>query len=209
VCFALWAVPILNPLLVDPKKPYWVEFTIDWRVLIGTTLLTLLVGIVSGLVPALRALRFDPQATLRDGGHGATAGQSGRLSRVLSVAQIALATTVLVAAAVLSRGAYQAGHEPYPGEASRLLVASSAINKAGTTLRPTLFTALLERGAVLPGVECAALTTRDPVDDGWRTPIEVMGRPETDTNDGMQFPAEWVSPAYFQVFGLRALRGGC
>jgi predicted permease len=91
------------------------------------------------------------------------------------------------------------------------LVASCVVNQpageAGNAFRRALFSALAERSAALPGVEGTALTNRDPVESGWGTPIEVAGRPEADTNNGTQFPAEWVSPNYFQIFGLRALRG--
>ena len=212
VC-ALWAVQALNPFLTDPKKPYWVALEIDWRVLIGVAGLTLFVGLVAGLAPALRTLKLDPNAVLRDGGMGATA--LGRWSRVLAVTQIALSAAVLVVAAVLSRGTLAAGHDNYPGDASRLVVASCVVNvpegapdrAAREARRAALFRALAERGAALPGVECAAASDRDPVDDFVRTPSEVAGRPVVDDNNGAQFPAEWVSPDYFRVFGLRALRG--
>jgi predicted permease len=215
VLLAMAVVPLLNPLLADPKKPYWVTLEIGWRVLAGTALLTLAVALLSGLVPALRMLRPDPQTGLRDGGKGATELHQSRLGRVLSVAQIALATAVLVVGAVLSRGIYRAGAEPYPGDTSRMLVAACETTALDATTdksalaarRQALFQELFVRGAGLPGVTGAALTDRDQTGAGYRAPLEIAGRPADEAEKREQFPVEWVSPGYFAVFDLRPLRG--
>jgi predicted permease len=197
----------MNVLLTDPRKPYWIKVTTDWPVLVAVAALTVAVGLVAGLVPALRTSRLRPSAVLRDGG-GAGQLALGRVGRGLSLVQIALAATVLTVGAVLWRGVLQLARENYPPDAAHVLAASrlsappARTEASAAAASRRLLPDLLERAARLPGVERTAATGR-----GGLTPLVVEGFDRSESAKADQFPSLTVSADYFAVFGTGALRG--
>ncbi|MGH9849145.1 MAG: ABC transporter permease [Blastocatellia bacterium] len=104
IVFALW---IKNGLLAVSD---WggsglraLETRLDYRVLGFTLALSLLTGIVFGLVPAWRATKVDLAPTLKDSGRGSSAASRSWLSRGLVVAQVALSLLLLVGAGLFVR----------------------------------------------------------------------------------------------------------
>jgi predicted permease len=75
---------------------------LDASVLVFTAGISILTGIVFGLVPAVRASRPELQNTLREGSRGATRG-TGRLRNSLVVAEVALAMILVVGAGLMTR----------------------------------------------------------------------------------------------------------
>ena len=104
ILFALW---IKNGLLAvsdwggDSLRA--LETRLDYRVLGFTLTLSLLTGIVFGLVPAWRATRIDLTPSLKDSGRGSSAASRSLLSRGLVVAQVALSLLLLVGAGLFVR----------------------------------------------------------------------------------------------------------
>src|SRR3989454_1886684 len=76
---------------------------LDLRVLGFTLALTLLTGIVFGLVPALRATRLDLTPSLKDRGKSSSAASRSLLSKSLVIAQVALSMLLLIGAGLLVR----------------------------------------------------------------------------------------------------------
>jgi predicted permease len=204
VVVARWTAPWLNPLLNDPRKPYWVRIEADWHVILAVGILTAIVGVIAGIIPALRVLRLDPGAVLHDGGR-ATGHSLGRSGRGLAMVQMALAAGVLVVGAVLTRGSVRVARGQFPPQADRVLVARqlSSPTREGPDASPaTLLPRLLERAEGLAGVETVAALGR-----GLETPIELPGMDPAERTRAGQFPAEAVSADYFAVFGVRPSRG--
>src|SRR5688500_1093077 len=85
--------------------PFWMQFRIDWQVLVFTVGVALATAFLFGLVPALQASRPNLVDTLRDAGaRGSSAGRGRqRLRNGLVVAEIALSLILLVGAALLIR----------------------------------------------------------------------------------------------------------
>ncbi len=79
------------------------EPQLDWRVLGFTMALSLVTGIVFGLVPAWHATKLDLTPTLKDGGRGSSAASRSLLSRGLVVLQVALSLLLLVGAGLFVR----------------------------------------------------------------------------------------------------------
>jgi len=77
--------------------------SLDLRVLAFTFGLSLLTGIVFGIVPALRATRVDLTPALKDSGRGSSATTRSLLSRSLVVAQVSLSLLLLIGAGLLVR----------------------------------------------------------------------------------------------------------
>jgi predicted permease len=102
--FALW---IKNGLLVVTE---WggpgmkaLEPSLDLRVFGFTLGLSVLTGLVFGIVPAMRATRFDLTPTLKDAARGSSAINRSLLSKGLVVAQVSLSVLLLIGAGLLVR----------------------------------------------------------------------------------------------------------
>lgn len=91
-------VSLSPPALIDLKSA-----GVSWPVLAFTLALSVLTGIVFGLVPALAATRFDLHDSLKEGGKNIGAAGSHRVRSVFVVAQVALALVLLVGAGLLVR----------------------------------------------------------------------------------------------------------
>jgi putative ABC transport system permease protein len=91
-------VALSPPALIDLKSA-----GVSWPVLAFTLGLSVLTGIVFGLVPALAASRFDLHDSLKEGGKNIGAVGSHRVRSVFVVAQVALALVLLVGAGLLVR----------------------------------------------------------------------------------------------------------
>jgi predicted permease len=81
----------------------WLEAKLDGRVLGFTMGLSLLTGIVFGLVPAWRATKVDLTPTLKDSGRGSSAASRSLFGRGLVVMQIALSLLLLIGAGLFVR----------------------------------------------------------------------------------------------------------
>jgi len=103
VLFALWIKDSLLAVSVWNKGMVGLNPRVDLRVLAFTLGVSLLTGIVFGLVPALRATRLDLNPALKDTGRSSTAATSSWLTKSLVVAQVSLSLLLLIGAGLLVR----------------------------------------------------------------------------------------------------------
>ena len=101
VLFALWIKDGL--LAVSDWGPKALEPRLDWRVLGFTLALSMLTGIVFGIVPAWRATKVDLAPSLKDNARGSSAASRSLLSRGLVVTQVALSLLLLIGAGLFLR----------------------------------------------------------------------------------------------------------
>ena len=94
------ALLALNPI----PLPRYNQIGVDWSVLGFTLIASVVTGIVFGLAPAWQSLRVDLNSALKEGGRGSVAetGQR-RLSRLLVIAEMAMAMVLLIGAGLLLR----------------------------------------------------------------------------------------------------------
>ena len=90
-------------LAVSDWGPKALEPRLDWRVLGFTLALSMLTGIVFGIVPAWRATKVDLAPSLKDNARGSSAASRSLLSRGLVVTQVALSLLLLVGAGLFLR----------------------------------------------------------------------------------------------------------
>ncbi len=77
---------------------------LDWRVLTFSGVLACATALIFGLIPALHSASPDVQGLMRDGGRGASAGRhTSKLRHGLVIAEIAIASALLIAAGLLTR----------------------------------------------------------------------------------------------------------
>jgi predicted permease len=184
--------------------------TLDWRVALFTIGISLLTGILFGLMPAISASRPDLAATMNEGGSRAGFGlRQSKARSLLIVSEVGLALVLLIGAALLIR-TFIALRMVDPGfQTHNVLTMEMALN--GQRYEKTAGVAQLardgrERIAAIPGVESVAVTNSLPLVGGFGLPFIIAGRPLTGPSTG---DAEWkaVSPEYFKVFRIPILRG--
>jgi predicted permease len=183
----------------------------DWRVLGFTMLLSLLTGVLFGLVPALHASRTDLNSTLKEA--GARSGAGGRQNKargVLVIAEIAMAMVLLAGAGLLIR-TFAELHAVSPGfDPHNVLTMETSLtgSKYDRTAAIDLMTRqVLERVQAIPGVEAAAASSYLPLDSGLSLGFSIEGRPRTNGADQGGGAWNYVTPRFFDVFHIAIVRG--
>jgi predicted permease len=189
---------------------------LDWRVLTFTAALACATALIFGLIPALHTASPDVQGLMRDGGRGASAGRHTlKLRHGLVVAEIAIASALLIAAGLLTRS-FITLMQTDPGfRAERVLTFTLTLPNAAYP-KPAdasaLFVRLIDRLSTLPGVQMAGATTALPW-TGWdeNTGFAIVGdrrAGERSVNaSGPHARYNAVTPDYFRTVGVPLLRG--
>ena len=109
------------------------DFPPDSAVLLFTLVISVLVGLLSGLAPALHTIRDSQLSGLKDSGRGATGGaRSHRLQGMLVISEVALALVVLISASLFFESFRNAKRiDPGFDPSHVLLVAMNHIEGAG------------------------------------------------------------------------------
>ena len=200
----------LLALVPQQGQPLLIGANPDLRILAFTATLTLLTGIVFGLLPALRASRPDPWVTLRDS-MSSIAGSGGSLflRKGLVTAQVALSFLLLFGAGLFVRS-LQNLKTTETGVALENLVSfqlSPALSGYDDERAQVFYTTLLERLEALPAVTSASLASMPILSgDEWDSNIRVEGHTATDGED-MQAFMNAVSPGYFSTMKIPLLAG--
>ena len=149
------------------------DLTIDLRVVLFTLAISLVTGVVFGLVPALQTSRENLHVTLKEGGRSGTADRAGQLMRrVLVISEVALALTLLTGGGLLVRSfAKLQGVDP--GFSSKGVLTFGltlpAARYKSDTAQAAFFNAVIPRIAQVPGVKTAGATSVMPFGGGWST----------------------------------------
>jgi putative ABC transport system permease protein len=201
----------INPGNIPRIGEFGSQVSLDWRVLVFTLGVSLVTGIVFGLIPAFSASRTDLNATLKESGLRSGSGvRQNKARSILVVTEMALALVLLVGAALLIR-TFSVLRGVNPGFDTHNVL-TMAMSLAGVHFEKTADVDQLVREAQrrvgsLPGVEAIAMTCCLPLDGGLGLPLIIEGRPLTEgTAHG---GAEWkpVSPRYFEVLKIPLVRG--
>ena len=208
---AQWGVESLVAV-AGPTLPGAEQVQVDGQVLVFSLVISVLAGLLSGLAPAFTASRLDLRETLNEetrGGSGSSRG--GRLRASLVVAEVALATTLLLGAGLLLRSFARLQSMPAGFETSRLLVADLPLSPqayATNTQRGRFAEELLRRAESLPGVKAAALTTAVPMSGpGGLLHFNIFGRPPKGPEDYVLAGYRAVSSDYQRTLGVPLVAG--
>jgi putative ABC transport system permease protein len=208
--FAVWGKDLL--LALAPQDlPRVSEASLDRWVLAFTAGITLLTGLSFGLVPALQSSRPNLNETLKDAGRGSTEGGRRHLIRsTLVVLEVATALVLLVGAGLLIKSFLRLQHvDPGFNPDNALMVKIALPQKKYTTPAQggAFYKQLLEKVAVLPGVETVGAACVLPLDDDFVLGFDIQGRPPYAPGDEPSTNYYSVSPDYFKAMGIPLLRG--
>jgi putative ABC transport system permease protein len=190
--------------------PQLVGVSVDGRVLAFTAVLSLITGLVFGLVPALRISGITLQETLKQGTRSAYSPHK-TLQHALAVSEIALALVLLAGAGLLLRS-FDKLRAVNPGFRSDHLLTmriglSSGKYPPGTAKPVAFYQELLDRISALPGVERAGAVSILPLGGDFDTVgTEPEGRSYAPGE--MPYPERYiVTPGYLSVLRIGLVRG--
>ena len=209
--FAWWGIQAL--LALSPGNiPRLGSISIDREVLFFTLAVSLITGILFGLVPAFTASRPDLNNTLKEGGRSAAESAGGRrLRSALAVAEIALSLVLLVGAGLLIRSflrlqEVRPGFNPQHLLCLDLSLPSAKYKEDQQTVN--FFDQLLGGLAQQPGIQSAAVSEGLPLGGGAGfLAFSVEGRLLARTDRTPDAETRVVSPDYFRTMQI-PLRSG-
>ncbi|HYE75786.1 MAG TPA: FtsX-like permease family protein, partial [Blastocatellia bacterium] len=203
ILVASWGLSLI--LKVNPNGiPRSQEINLDYRVLIFTLLVSIVTGIIFGLIPAWQSSKVDVHETLKDGGRG-NSGRRQLLRSSLVVTEIAAALMLLVGAGLLIRSFYRL-HQVNPGfNYDRLLSVSLALpeKKYNEQQRISFYDNLIANLQNLPGIDSVAMSSGLPLgNNGNQTSFVIEGRPVPKRGEIPVMELSRVSPDYFKAMGI-------
>src|SRR5216684_3875325 len=191
--------------------PRIADASIDTTVLVFTFGVSLLTGIVFGLVPALSAIFFVPNAKLKENARTTAGGASGfRVRKSLVISEIALALVLLISAGLIIRS-FRLLHRVDPGfRTDNLLTMRIELPEARyreQSKQRQFHREFLEGLNTVPGVQ-AALVSELPMSGDYITHNFVIeGRPPLAAGSEPEVQTRTVEGDYFRVMGIPLLAG--
>ena len=191
--------------------PRAAEIGIHPIVLVFTLLLSILTGVLFGLLPALRVSRVNLATSLRDGGRAATERGRRQSRSLLVIADVALAV-VLVIGAGLTMRSFMALTDLNPGfgtqNALTIQLTLPQTEYATTESRVEFFDRMRTQVGELNGVQAAGFVRVLPLaseigDAG----IVIDGKPIPAGEQGRQADWQVVTPGYFEAMQMRLING--
>src|SRR5262245_53172117 len=210
----LQLINLLTALKPAVPLPVNVEFHTDWRVLSFTLLLSVLAGIVFGLVPALQASKHELVPALKERAQLLGDRRNAfSLRNALVIGQVALSIVVLIAAGLFLRSLNQA-RAINPGfDAKPILTLSfnTAAQKYDATKAAQFYQQLTSRVQALPGVQNVSLAQSAPLSNfyspAFASGVVVEGHEPAAGENPPVAGNNTIGPNFFRTLGVPLLSG--
>ena len=207
-----WGALRITKYYLARMLPQSLPASLDWRVLGFAIGLTLVIGLIIGVIPVFHILRTNLAAVIQSSSRSSSSGRGVRaLSGVLVVAQVAVALMLLTGAGLLIHSFAQAlrvetGLEPANVVTARVALTREhrASDEAANKIRERLLQAMRE----IPGVSSVALAFSTPFQGG--LPINAFTLENDTLPPGAPQPGAYrviVTPGYLQTLGLKLVEG--
>jgi predicted permease len=208
VLFSFALVQAIVALIPPDSVPNEARITVNGYVLLFSLAVSMLTGILFGLVPALRSSHPDLAVALKDGGNGAGGSIRGQATRSgLVVVEIALSVILLTGASLAIRSFVNLLRTD-PGFQPEKTLAMYV------DLQPDRYPTLEQRNAFdrelvgnisnLPGVQAVAIGNGGMPYSGWESTYSLEGQPRA---DGQKVVVSLISSNYLRTLGISLKRG--
>lgn len=186
------------------------EAGISFTVLAVTIGMTVLTGLLFGLMPAFRAYWLGTKRGVNEGRKASASYENRRLNSALVVVQLAFSMVLLIGAGLVLKSfqkllAVDPGFQTDGVMTMMLPVSSSKYTSSGQALE--FYRKLLDEVRTLPGVKNAALTAHIPMGGTGAWDGFVVEGNEPPGDEVPQAEITVVSPGYFQTLGMTLLQG--
>jgi putative ABC transport system permease protein len=210
LCLAAWGRDLLVAL-APPGVPRFQNITLNSWVLVFSLGLSFATSVLFGLWPAWHTSRADIQLTLKSGGRGSSDTAGAKRSRdLLVIAEVALTLILLSTAGLVLKSFANArnlglGFDPHLLLSARVDLPEPSYSDAKKVW--SFQQALLDKLAVLPGVQHAAIASNPPLMTGWQTSFVPEGMQEPEPGKYPSAEMNVVTESYFQTIKTPLLRG--
>jgi putative ABC transport system permease protein len=208
---AVWGLDVLVALS-PADTPRLDQIGVDGRVLVFTFGVSLLTGLVFGLVPALQASKPDLNESLKEGGRGSTGGIHGsRVRSLIVVFEVALSLVLLICAGLMIRSfirlqTFEMGFNPNNLLTMRVQLPGSKYRENPQVIN--FFQQLFQRMESTPGVQAVGGISSIFLSDTPNSTIfTIEGRPPQPDAERVEIPLDSVTSNYFRVMGIPLLKG--
>jgi predicted permease len=184
----------------------------DWKVFVFVAAVTLLTGIIFGIVPALRGTAVNVNAALKETGRSVI-GSRSVLGKLLLVVQVAISLVLLVGAGLFLQtlGNLRKVDVGFDPRNLVLFRVNPSLNRYDEKRMAAFYGDMLDRLATVPGVRGAAMSQPALLSGGVNsTGIYVQGRPAPLTrpqDESHSINRLVVSPNFFEVMGIPIVAG--
>ena len=212
----IWWMQLLKAMLdVDPQLSVLTGgMQLDAGILAHTAGISLVAGILFGLVPALQISKTDLQSAMQQGGRGSGQGtESHRLRSLLVVVQVALALALLTTTTMFVRALGQVWATDPGFEIENLLTLQISLPEASYPEEQDsihFFQQAVVELSELPGVLVATTASRFPVgllNSSPTAQVTIEGAVDALPNKAPEIVDVVVSPSYLETLGLKIVRG--
>jgi predicted permease len=205
-----WTAGTFMKFIPKMDFPISLGIRVDRAVLVATFVISVLTGVIFGILPALRSSSEAPVAVLKEDTGSASGGlKKARLASGLVVAQISLSLLLLICAGLFIRS-FMSAQQINPGfNSHNVLVASYDLFTAGYSedKGAEFDRQLVAKLEALPGIQSVALSSRVPLGfGGGSTAVNPEGyvlRP----NESMETQVAIITPNYFQTMQIPIVKG--
>jgi putative ABC transport system permease protein len=190
-----------SPVELPPGNPV----TVNWQTLIFTAGMAILVGLLSGLTPALKASRIDLNGALKDATRGSSGRGTHRAARVFIIAEVALSLALLTGAGQLIQSIVRLSSVPLGFRIDHLFTAGLTLPASAYPESPqqaAFYNNLLSRLRARPGIEAAAVEASD----AWNIQLTAAGKTPAQNEVG-DVNRKLVSADYLATMGIPLLQG--
>jgi putative ABC transport system permease protein len=196
---------------VPAALPRAEEIHLDVRVLLFTLGLSLIAGILFGMVPALKTFRPNLQGTLKEGGRGAS-GSHHRTQNIFVIFETSVALVLLIGAGLMLRTLAALWGEDPGFNPHNVLAFNATLSSSKTSTAPLMrvsYRELLQRYTALPGVQSAALLAGSlPMKGDSDLPFWREGEPKPASDSAANWTLFYaITPDYLKTMGIPLLRG--
>lgn len=211
LALAYWAdKALMAAYLPSDSGGLQISTTPDMRILLFTLAVTLLTGVIFGLVPALQTARPNVAITLKDEAAAVVGGAHGGLRKSLVIAQVTLSLLLLIGAGLFVRSLGNL-RDLGPGFPAKNLIGfeiDPSFSGYSTERMKVFYPQLMSAVATIPGVESVGLASNRILEDNeWDSSMTVEGYNPDKPSDRAEPFMNQVSPNYFATLGVPILEG--
>jgi predicted permease len=205
-----WMAGTFAEFIPPTDFPVSLDVRPDRTVLLAALMISVLSGLIFGLLPALRCASLAPAAVLKEDTARASGGlRKARLTTALAVAQLALSLLLLTSAGLFIRGFWRAQRFDPGFKPDHVLVASFDLFPAGYTQAKGLEfdRQLLAKLDALPGVQSATLADDVPLGFTRNTEMIKLEGYVPRLREAMDVRSATVGPDYLRTMDIPLLAG--
>lgn len=183
--------------------PFGQNAPLDWRVFGFVAAVSMLTGVLFGLVPALRATRVDLAGAMKETSRSVT-GSRSFLSKGLLVLQVGMSLVLIIGAGLFLRTLQNLKSVDVGFDSNNLLMfnVNPSVNRYDADRTALIFRQVLERMSALPGVKAAALTRTTLLSGNTSTSSMWKQGQTSQTAAEEEMYMMDVSPTFFATMGI-------